>query len=178
MGCARGSQGHNKNGDFVSLPGLPLTGGLINRETGVNWRKIKAEYIAGGVSQRELAEKYDVPVGTLEKQARKGQWTKARKRAEEKAAEKVTEKTAEAVADNAVLLERAKTALLLRAVRMAENYPGGNAQEVKKVTKHGVSTYRFKDIAAVLSVLEEKQQKGQATDIEDLAPLAELLNNE
>ena len=42
--------------------------GVIQNETGVNWRKIKAEYIAGGISQRALSEKYGVPFGTLQKQ--------------------------------------------------------------------------------------------------------------
>ena len=146
-------------------------------KAGVNWRKLKAEYIAGGISQRQLAAKYNIAVGTLEKRARLEKWTKARKRAEEKTAAKVVEKTAEAVADNATLLERAKKALLMRVVDMAENYPGGNAAEVRKRIKGGLAIYRFKDIAAVLSVLEDKQQKGQATDIEDLAPLAELLKD-
>ena len=143
----------------------------------MNWRKLKAEYIAGGISQRQLAEKYGVPWGTLRKQANVGKWNEKRKAAEKKAEQKVEQKTAEAIADNATLMERAKKALLMRVVDMAENYPGGNAAEVRKRIKGGLAIYRFKDIAAVLSVLEDKQQKGQATVIEDLAPLAELLKD-
>ena len=70
----------------------------------MNWRKLKTEYIAGGISQRKLAEKYGVPFGTLAKQARIKKWNDARKKAEAKAVEKVAQKTAEAVSDNAVLL--------------------------------------------------------------------------
>ena len=37
--------------------------------------------------------------------------------------------------------------------------------------------YRMKDIAAVYAALEGKTAKGQSADIEDLAPLAELLKD-
>ena len=147
-------------------------------ETGVNWRKIKAEYIAGGISQRALAEKHGIPFGTLQKQARLKKWNAARKKAEEKAVENVTQKTAEIVADNATLLEQAKTALLRRVVDMIDKYPDTGAQEVKRKQNGALLKYSLKDIATVLAVVESKQEKGKAADIEDLAPLAELLRDE
>lgn len=147
-------------------------------ETGVNWRKIKAEYIAGGKSQRALAEKYGVPFGTLQKRARVEKWNTKRKEADAKTVEKVSQKTAEAVADNAVLLERAKTGLLRLAVGMIEAYPDAKAAEIKRRQGGAYLTYRLKDIAAVLSVLEDKTAKGQGIDVEDLTPLGELLRDE
>ena len=143
---------------------------------GVNWRKIKAEYIAGGISQRALAEKYGVSPGHLMNRAAKEKWNDKRKAAESKALEKTEQKTAEIVADNAVLLERAKTGLLRLAVSMIESYPDSQAAEIKKKQNGALLTYRMKDIAAVLSVLEDKTQKGQSADIEDLSPLVDLLN--
>lgn len=143
---------------------------------GVSWRKIKAEYIAGGISQRALAEKHGVPLPTLARRAKKEKWTEKRKAADIKTVEKVSEKTAEAVADNAVLLERAKTGLLRLAVGMIEAYPDAKAAEIKRKQGGAILTYRMKDIAAVLSVLEDKTQKGQSADIEDLSPLMDLLN--
>ena len=144
----------------------------------MNWRKIKAEYIAGGISQRALAEKHGVPQSTLERRAKKEKWTAGRKKAEGKAIEKVTEKKAEAIADNAVLIEQAKTALLRRVVGMIEKYPDTGAQEVKTKRNGALLKYSLKDIAAVLAVVESKTEKGKAADIEDLAPLAELLRDE
>lgn len=149
-----------------------------SHETGVSWRKLKAEYIAGGISQRKLAEKYGVPFGTLQKQARLKKWNDARKKAEAKAVEKVSQKTAEAVADNAVLLERIKTGLLTRLAAMVEAYPDTNAAEVKHRTKTTEVVYRMKDIAAIYAALEGKTGAGRNADIEDLAPLAELLRDE
>lgn len=147
-------------------------------KTGVNWRKIKAEYIAGGISQRKLAVKYGVNPNLLMRHANKEGWNKKRKAAESKALEKVEQKTAEIISDNAVLLERAKTGLLRRVVDMIENYPATSAAEVKTKQNGAILKYSMKDIAAVLSVLEDKTAKGQSADIEDLSPLAELLKDE
>ena len=149
----------------------------------MNWRKIKAEYIAGGISQRALAEKHGVPFGTLQKQARLKKWGEARKRAESKAVEKVSNKTAEIVADNAVLLEEIKTSILLK-LKKAVNAYEMDATEYKtiKVTKGkkpAVLTYKMRDLAAVYESLSDKVPKpGQGADIEDLAPLAELLRRD
>ena len=44
----------------------------------MDWKKIKAEYIAGGTSYRKLAEKYGVSFSTLRKVAAKEQWTELR----------------------------------------------------------------------------------------------------
>ena len=144
----------------------------------MSWRKIKAEYIAGGISQRALAEKYGIPWGTMRTRANKETWNTKRIASEKKAMQKTEQKTAEAVADNAVLLERAKTGLLKRVVGMIENYPESNAAEIKKKQNGAYLKYSLKDLAAVLSVLEDKTQKGQSVDIEDLSPLTELLRDE
>ena len=44
----------------------------------MDWKRIKAEYIAGGTSYRKLAEKYKVSFSTLRKVAAKEQWTELR----------------------------------------------------------------------------------------------------
>ena len=178
-GCVPTDVRGGSRGVFGEFARRALTSkGLNKHETGVNWRKIKAEYIAGGISQRALAEKHGVPQSTLERRAKKEKWTAGRKKAEGKAIEKVTEKKAEAIADNAVLIEQAKTALLRRVVGMIEKYPDTGAQEVKTKRNGALLKYSLKDIATVLAVVEAKQDKGKATDIEDLAPLAELLRDE
>ena len=144
----------------------------------MNWRKIKAEYISGQISQRDLAKKYGIGASTLMRRASKEGWTKKREQAERKTLAKIEQKTAETVSDNAVLLERAKTGLLRLACDMIDAYPDVKAAEIKRKQGGALLTYRMKDIAAVLSVLEDKTQKGQTMDIEDLAPLAGLLRDD
>lgn len=51
----------------------------------MDWKKVKKEYIRGGISQRKLAEKHGVPYGTLRKVAEKEKWTELREKAGEKA---------------------------------------------------------------------------------------------
>lgn len=152
----------------------------------MNWRKVKAEYIAGGISQRKLADKYGISWNTLRTKANDEKWTDARKKAEQKALQKAEQKTAELVVDNATRLERIKTKILEKLEGMVDAYTE-NATEYKTVKaikggkgkKPAVLTYKMRDLAAVYESLSDKANKpGQGADVEDLSPLAELLNNE
>ena len=143
----------------------------------MSWRKIKAEYIAGGISQRALSEKYGIPFGTLQRRTRKEQWTKKRREAEEKAMEKVSQKKAEEVADNALLLEKIKTKLLKKLDSMVDRFPDSGAQEIKRKGNGEETIYRMRDIAAVYAALEDKTVRANV-DIEDLSPLVELLRDD
>ena len=144
----------------------------------MSWRKLKAEYIAGGISQRKLADKYNVPFGTLQKRARAEKWNSKRIKADDKAVEKVIQKTVEIVADNATLCEQIKTNILRKLAKMVEAYPDTGAAEIKKKQNGELLTYRMKDLAAVYESLSDKMPKGQNVDIEDLSPLVELLKGE
>ena len=143
----------------------------------MSWRKIKAEYIAGGISQRALAEKYGISQATVERRAKKEKWTAKRKQAEGRSIEMVTEKKAEVVADNAVMLERIKTKLLIKLDSMVDAYPDKNVAEMRKKENGALLIYRMKDIAAVYAALEDKTVKA-SVDIEDLTPLTELLRDD
>ena len=143
----------------------------------MNWRKIKAEYIAGGISQRALAEKHGVSVRTIERRAQKEKWTSKRKTADGKAVEKVAEKTAEEIADNAVTLQRIKGKLLARLERMVDGFPDTNAGEMRERVGTTDYIYKMKDIAATYAALEDKTIKA-SVDIEDLTPVTELLRDD
>lgn len=151
-------------------------GGFYSMKAGVNWRQIKAEYIAGGISQRALAEKYGIAFGTLQKRTRKEHWTEQRRKAEEKAVEKVSQKTAEKIADNATLLQDIKTKLLCKLSAMVDAYPTEGAAEIKQRQENTEIIYRIRDIAAVYAALEDKTARVNV-DIEDLSPLVELLKD-
>lgn len=150
----------------------------------MSWRKIKAEYIAGGISQRVLAEKYGIPWNTLRTKANDERWADARKRAEKKALQIAEQKTAEIVVDNATRLERIKTKILEKVEQMVEAYDTDATEySTVKVTTKGkkpaILKYKIKDLAAVYESLCDKSAKpGQGADVEDLAPLAELLKDE
>lgn len=149
---------------------------MISHETGVNWRKIKAEYIAGGISQRALAEKHGIAWGTLRKRANIEKWNDSRKAAEKETVHKVEQKTADEIADNAVMLQRIKAKLLKKLDGMVDAYPDMNVAELRKKEDGAILIYRMKDIAAVYAALEDKTIKA-SVDIEDLSPLTELLRD-
>ena len=72
---------------------------MAGKANAPNWKKIKAEYIRGGISQQKLADKYGVPYGTLHRKALLEKWSELRKEAELKTTQKLTEKIADAQAD-------------------------------------------------------------------------------
>lgn len=150
----------------------------------MNWRKVKAEYIAGGISQRKLADKYGISWNTLRTKANDEKWTDARKKAEQKALQKAEQKTADVIADNATKLERIKTKILDKLEMMVDAYDTDATEysTVKKTIKGkkpAILKYKMRDLAAVYESLSDKVTKpGQGADIEDLSPLAELLNDD
>lgn len=121
---------------------------MAQKRDGPNWKKIKAEYVRGGISQQKLADKYGVPFGTLHRKCILEKWSELRKQAALKADQKLTEKTADIQADTAarLLQMQSEAALAIYGKLMANiaNYPEGvgtktmrETVEVKKVTVNG-----------------------------------------
>ena len=65
----------------------------------MDWKRIKAEYIAGGTSYRKLADKYGVPRTTLERKAKDEKWAELRRQAEGKAEAKIINAISDKKAD-------------------------------------------------------------------------------
>ena len=57
----------------------------------MDWKRIKAEYIAGGTSYRKLAEKYGEPRSNIERRAKAEKWTELRRQAEGEAEAKIVD---------------------------------------------------------------------------------------
>ena len=68
----------------------------------MDWKRIKAEYIAGGTSYRKLAEKYDVSFNTLKRRAKEEQWYELRGQKEHKTTTKIVESLSDKDAEKAV----------------------------------------------------------------------------
>jgi transposase-like protein len=86
----------------------------------VDWNKIKREYIQGDTSYRKLADKYNVPFGTLRKVAAKEKWRELRDKTRLKADTKIVEAEAEKQAKRMTRL-LSVTDTLLDAVEKAVN---------------------------------------------------------
>lgn len=68
----------------------------------VDWKKIKAEYIAGGTSYRKLAEKYGVSRSKLQAKATSENWVELKSQAEAKTESKIVEAVSDQGAKKAV----------------------------------------------------------------------------
>ena len=92
-----------------------------------NWKKIRSEYIKGGISYAKLAEKHGVPFGTLTKRAATEKWSEARKRCGEKTvtktAEKIADKQSEKLARMAALHDDIGEAALALILKQIQAFP-------------------------------------------------------
>ena len=102
-----------------------------------DWNAIRAEYIAGNISQRKLAKKHGVSEGTLMLKANKEGWKKLRDDAESKAITRTKQKTADAVASNAVKLERAKGLAIDRLIKALEQMPEKSGTHSRQTITEG-----------------------------------------
>lgn len=145
-------------------------------KTNSDWNRIKAEYVAGGISQRDLADKYGIPFGTMQKRARKGKWTEERAQAGEKVVEKVIQKTAKKTADNATLAADIKHKGLLLLDRLFDEFETMTATEHRDYKGRNLTDIkRLRDLTAAYKDLTDDMQTAGGIDVEDLSPLVELL---
>lgn len=155
-------------------PFLLLLKGLITiaRTKKPDWNTIRAEYIAGGISQRALAAKHKVSDTTLMKRARAEKWNALRKEAERKAVTKtqqeVAKRTADAAAANAVKLEKARALLIDKILKAIEQMPDKSGTRVRQ-SQMDKNTGKQMSVDYDLSVLVaafEKLSSGSTADFE------------
>lgn len=84
------------------------------------WSKIRAEWVKGGITQKELAEKYGVNLKTLQNRAYKEGWKKQKGKIREKTEEQVTARVVRARVTHLEKLIEANEALLDGLVILAQ----------------------------------------------------------
>ena len=120
----------------------------------MDWKKIKKEYIAGGISYRKLAEKHGVSFNTLEKVARREGWCELRRQADEKAATKAVE----AISTRNAKLDKAVD-LALEAACKYLSAPGQlRAVDLKDVT---TALKNLRDLKGIKSEADMKEQQAR-----------------
>lgn len=121
----------------------------------IDWHKVHAEYVAGGISQRKLAQKYKIPWSTLEKRAARENWASDREKARAIVEENAVQRTAEAVADNAVLAAEIKRKGLETLNRLFDEFNELNCTEHRNLTKTTVEIKRLKDLTGAFKDLTD-----------------------
>lgn len=75
---------------------------MTKRKKGLDWAKIKNEYISTDISQREIAKKYGIAPSTVARRAKKESWFADREKFESETRAKIAQKLSDSVAKNEV----------------------------------------------------------------------------
>lgn len=120
-----------------------------------DWKKIKKEYIAGGISHRQLSEKHGVSYSTLKKVAAREHWTDMRNQAEAKENARVVE----AVSSKNALFEDA-VELALRAACDYLSHSSGRmrASDIKDLTS---ALKNLRDLKGIKHEADAEEQKAR-----------------
>ena len=84
------------------------------------WAKIRAEWLKGGITQAQLAEKYHLSVKTIQNRAYKEGWKKQKGKIAEKTEEKTRERIVRARVNHLERLIAANESILIGLEKMAE----------------------------------------------------------
>ena len=144
----------------------------IARKRLPDWQTLHDEYIAGGISQRQLAKKHGVSYGQIRDKSIRDGWVKDREKARIKAQARVEQKIAEAAADNATIAARIKAKLLRKLEKEIDALPDMIGSETrnsviektaghgKSVIKEAAKAYKLRDLAAAYKDLTADMVSG------------------
>ena len=135
----------------------------------MDWKRIKAEYIAGGTSYRKLAEKYSVPFGTLRRVAQREGWTQKRTQVEHKADMKMMEAISDDAAEKAVNIIDVADKLLGKISELMDAIPL-DTQSMKHLTS------ALKDLKEIKGYKSDADMREQEARIRNLQKQAEADN--
>lgn len=127
----------------------------------MDWKKLKAEYIAGGTSYRKLAEKYGVPFGTLRKVAAKEQWTQLRAQTRAKADTKIAEVISDKQADKAEKIIDVADRLLSKITEVLDCVT--TTQDIRHLTS---ALKDLKDIKGIKSEADIREQEARIAKLQ------------
>jgi uncharacterized protein YjcR len=135
----------------------------------VDWKRIKAEYIAGGTSYRKLAEKYSVPFGTLRRVAKREGWTQKRTQVEHKTDTKMMEQISDDAAEKAVNIIDVADKLLDKISEFVEAIPL-ESMAATQALKHLTSALKdLKEIKGYKSNIDLREQEARIRNLEKQA---------
>lgn len=89
-----------------------------------DWLTIRTDYINGGGSYRQLAEKYGVPFSTLRDQAIKGKWKQAKDAHWNEVVKETEQKTKEKIAESESEIAAIHSRLRLKIMQQLEDRLG------------------------------------------------------
>jgi transposase-like protein len=137
----------------------------------VDWKKIKAEYIAGGTSYRKLAEKHGVSFNTLKTRAKEEQWYNLRQQKDLKTTTKLVETISDKEAEMAINIVDVADKLLGKIATLADSVY--DADSLKKLTS---AIKDLKDIKGIKSDADMREQEARIAKLQKEAEREEKDN--
>jgi transposase-like protein len=141
----------------------------------VDWKRIKAEYIAGGTSYRKLCEKYGVSRTTLQRKAKDEKWCELRSQAEAKTetklVEQVSEKNVKIDDKYFALVDK----LLDKAEETIEKMPVWSTNSLKEMA---TALKYLKECKGVKSDADMREQEARIRNLEKQAEADDKTDNE
>ena len=141
----------------------------------MDWKKLKAEYIAGGTSYRKLAEKYGVPRSNIERRAKAEKWTELRGQAEVKAEAKIVESVSEKNAKIDDKYYNLVDKLLDKAEEVIVNTPVWQATSLKEMA---TALKYLKECKGVKSEIDLREQEARIAKLQKEAEAEDKESNE
>ena len=128
----------------------------------MDWKKIKAEYIAGGTSYRKLAAKYGVSFSTLRDIAIREKWTDLKAQAHNKSVTKLVETIGEQNGAYKVSVNDVADKLLDKIAEML-TLDCLNSQSVKHLTS---ALKDIKEVKGIKSNIDIKEQEARIAKLQ------------
>ena len=129
----------------------------------MDWKKVKAEYIAGGTSYRKLAEKYGVSFSTLKEIARREKWTDLKEKAQLKADTKFADLLGEKQAKRSAKISDVADMLLDKISTTLSIMDVVDSQSIKHFTS---ALKDIKDIKGIKSDIDLKEQEARIAKLQ------------
>ena len=127
-----------------------------------DWKKIKAEYVAGGTSHRKLCEKYGVSRTTLQRKAKEENWLALRSQAEAKTEAKIVDGVSDDAAKKAIDIIDVADKLLDKIAEIMDSAVTGT-QSIKNLTS---ALKDLKEIKGYKSDIDLKEQMARIRKLE------------
>ena len=135
----------------------------------MDWKKIKAEYIAGGTSYRKLAEKYEVKLSALRSVAEREKWVELKAQVQHKTDTKIVDTVSDKEADKATEIICVADKLLSKISEVIDKVQ--NTKDIKNISS------ALKDIKEIKGIKSSADMREQEARIAKLQKDAEKVDD-
>ena len=140
----------------------------------MDWKRIKAEYLAGGTSYRKLAKKYGITLAVLRNVAEREEWVKLKAQAQHKTNTKIVDAVSDKAAQKAIDIIDVADKLLGKISELMDEVPL-DTQSMKHLTS---ALKDLKEIKGFKSDADMREQEARIRNLERQAEADSLVDRD